>query len=72
MNKVKITIAGAGGTFGTITKAVELLLLELGAKVELQLDHPTAIMSVEEAKPMAAQLKGREITIETISEPWGG
>jgi hypothetical protein len=72
MNKVKITITGAGGTFGVITKAIELLLKQVGANVDVQLDHPTATVPITEAERMVIQVKGRDIVIETVSEPWGG
>jgi len=72
MNEVKITITGPGTTFGAITKVIELLLIEVGADVKVELDHQSATMTVEEAKNNLKQVSGRKITIKTESLPWGG
>lgn len=72
MNEVEIKITGTGYTFGAITKAIELLLTEVGAKVKLELDHSSGIVSFEEAKTMANQIVGRNITIKTYCIPIGG
>lgn len=68
MNEVKITITGAGSTFGQITSLIKLLLESKGADIDLKIDHNSAIQPTDKI----IQLKDRKIIIKTESLPWGG
>ena len=72
LNDVKITITGAGATFGSITKGLELLFKDLGANVEVKLDHESATMDEKYLESSLHQIENRNIIIETESLPWGG
>ena len=68
MNKVQITITGAGSTFGQITSLIKLMLEDYGADIDIEIDHDSAIQPTD----YIIQLKDRKILIKTESLPWGG